>query len=88
MTSSEKDILIKKLLYKSLHRGCKETDLILGNFATSFINEMEMDELLAFEEILKQNDADIYDWVTGKSPVPVILQSSVMKSLTFHFNKI
>lgn len=88
MNSSEKDILIKKLLYKSLHRGCKETDLILGNFATKFINKMEMDELLAFEEILQQNDADIYDWVTGKSPVPVTFQSSVIASLTSYFNKI
>ena len=30
---SDKELLIKKLLYRSIHRGCKETDILLGNFA-------------------------------------------------------
>ena len=36
----------KELIYKSTHRGCKETDILLGNFATSCIDSLTDSELL------------------------------------------
>jgi succinate dehydrogenase flavin-adding protein (antitoxin of CptAB toxin-antitoxin module) len=81
MTETEKNILIKKLLYKSKNRGCKETDLILGKFADRHLEAMTKEEQKDFAKILAQNDADIYDWVTKKSFPPLDLQSEVMDKL-------
>ena len=45
------DILKKKILYRSKHRGTKEMDLLLGNFVKKYINslnEIELGELDVF----------------------------------------
>lgn len=71
----------KKLLYRSLHRGCKETDLLLGKFATKNIQNMSQEDLLEWEKVLDQTDSDIVSWVIRGVDVPAHLQSDVMKKL-------
>jgi antitoxin CptB len=58
--------LIKRLRYRSWHRGCKETDLILGRFADSVLDNLSPASLEIYEKLLNENDADIWDWVRGK----------------------
>ena len=60
-------LLIKKLIYQSCKRGCKETDAILGNFSSSELYKMNDDELREYEIFLENLDADIWDWVNCKS---------------------
>ncbi|CAN0606490.1 unnamed protein product, partial [Ectocarpus sp. 12 AP-2014] len=64
MNIKNREELLKKLLYQSCNRGCKETDLIIGQFAKLNLDKMNAYELKTFEEILQMNDADIYDWYT------------------------
>ncbi len=72
----------KKILYRSWYRGCKETDQIVGGYAKKYIEQMSDAELDELEEILEQNDNDIYDWLTGKKPMPEIMaKNSVMGKL-------
>lgn len=71
----------KKLLYRSLHRGCKETDLLLGKFAAKYIPNMSREDLLEWEKVLDQTDSDIVSWVIRGVDVPAYLQSEVMKKL-------
>jgi succinate dehydrogenase flavin-adding protein (antitoxin of CptAB toxin-antitoxin module) len=78
MNIENKEQLLKKLLYQSCNRGCKETDLIIGQFAKLNIKKMTDDELKTFEEILHMNDADIYDWYTKKKPLPEEVSSPLM----------
>jgi succinate dehydrogenase flavin-adding protein (antitoxin of CptAB toxin-antitoxin module) len=73
--------MIKKLLYQSKNRGCKETDLLLGKFAEHYLHKMNDDELRIFAMILDQTDLDIVSWVMGTSAVPEFLRSSVMQKL-------
>ena len=75
------DIIIKKLLYQSCNRGCKETDLIIGEFAKENLSTMSNDELESFSKILDLSDADIYDWYTKKKQLPPEHFSSTMKRL-------
>ena len=35
-----KEILKKQIIYRSMHRGTKEMDLLLGNFVKKHINEL------------------------------------------------
>lgn len=81
MTQNNKLILAKKLLYKSTHRGCKETDIILGNYARKYLANMSYDELKIFEQILNLPDSDIYNWYTKKTKIPTEHDSSIMQQL-------
>jgi antitoxin CptB len=58
---------IKKLRYQSWHRGWKETDLILGRFADENLAKMDASTLDIYEQLLDENDADIWDWLVGKA---------------------
>ena len=66
MINSDHDIAVKRLRYRSWHRGCKETDLILGRFADSALANLDPALLETYEKLLNENDADIWDWISGK----------------------
>lgn len=57
---------IKRLKYRSWHRGCKETDIILGNFADQRLLELSPELLEIYERFLDENDNDIWNWLTDK----------------------
>ena len=59
--------LIKRLKYRSWHRGCKETDLILGHFADQRLETLDPALLATYEALLDEDDAYIWDWLTGKA---------------------
>jgi len=60
----------KKLLFRAWHRGTREADLLMGRFAEALVPQAHEDELATFEKLLQETDPDIYDWVTGRLPVP------------------
>ncbi len=60
------EIRIKRLKYRSWHRGCKETDVILGYFADSHLEVFNPGQLDLFEKLLEEQDADIWKWIVGK----------------------
>jgi antitoxin CptB len=72
---------IKKILYQSSHRGCKETDLILGSFIKSCIDRISDEELHQLEEVLEMEDVDIYDLYIGAKPLEKPLDSPIMRKL-------
>ncbi|RTK92638.1 MAG: succinate dehydrogenase assembly factor 2 [Rickettsiales bacterium] len=78
MNNKNRSNLIKRLLYQSCNRGCKETDLIIGNFAKQYLQNMDDQDLETFDAILQMNDADIYDWYTKKKDIPLEFMSQVM----------
>ena len=49
-----------------MRRGIKEMDLILKNFAELRLNLMSEPELENFENLLCENDQDLYQWSTGQ----------------------
>ncbi len=53
----------KRLRYQSWHRGCKETDVILGNYFDTHAADLTEDELTLYEELLDEDDWDIWKWV-------------------------
>ena len=57
-----KEILKKQIIYRSMHRGTKEMDLLLGNFVKKYINELNVSELKELEELLFLEDEIIYKW--------------------------
>ena len=77
MTETEK----KRLLYRANYRGFKEADIMLGGFLKANIQDLTDKELADFEIILSARDHDIYDWITGKQPVPAQYDHPVLDKI-------
>ena len=55
--------LIKKLLYRSNHRGTKEMDLLIGGFAIENLKKLNPEELREFELLLNFTDKELSSWL-------------------------
>ena len=71
----------KRLLYRSVYRGNKENDILLGQFARAHIAGFDAAELDQYERILAAGDNDIYDWVSGRAAIPPDVDSPVLRRL-------
>ena len=61
---------LKRLLYQSIHRGCKETDALLGKFARKYLMDFSDEEIDQYEAFINEDDWDIYAWMVGTKPFP------------------
>ena len=71
----------RKLIFRSGHRGTKEMDLILGNFSLDHVPNFTLEEIEMFEQLLTENDPDLYNWIMGREDVPEASQSPIMDML-------
>jgi antitoxin CptB len=71
----------KRLTFRSWHRGTRETDLLLGSFADRHLPGFDEGQLDRYEELLRNSDPDIYNWVSRREPVPPEHDSDVMRLL-------
>ena len=77
----ETDILRKKIIYRANHRGCKETDFLLGKFFNEKLSEHNLEICSQF---IEEDDLLIYDWILNKKTAPNIYQSLVSSIKNFH----
>lgn len=70
MTEETREIRLKRLHMRSIRRGIKEMDLILGAFSEAELGALEERELDLYEALLHENDHDLYAWVAGSAPAP------------------
>ena len=69
----------RRLIYQASYTGMKETDLLLGHFAKSYLADLSDDDLTDFENLLAAGDHWIYAWVTGNEAVPDAHNTPVFK---------
>lgn len=74
----------KRLTFRAWHRGTREMDLLIGSFAEKYINSFDTQDLAIFEEVLINNDPDVYDWIIGRQKAPEELKSRVLDLLLVH----
>ncbi len=65
-----RELWLKRLTYRSWHRGCKETDLVLGTYCQQKIEQLGDEKLQLFEAFLDEDDAEIWAWLTEKTACP------------------
>ena len=63
---SDKEILKKQIIYRSVHRGTKELDILLGNFVKKYIDEFTYIDLKNLHELLLIEDEVLYQWFFEK----------------------
>ena len=78
---TNKEILKKQIIYRSMHRGTKEMDLLLGNFVKKYINLLNEIELKDLEKLLLIEDEVISKWYFNKNQDNIIQESKVTSLL-------
>ena len=69
-TSADLDPRRRRILFRAWHRGIREMDLILGQFAEAELATLSDAELDEFETIMREEDNDLVRWITGEQPLP------------------
>ncbi|WCR57988.1 FAD assembly factor SdhE [Wolbachia endosymbiont of Ctenocephalides felis wCfeJ] len=75
-------LLKRKLLYRSWHRGCKETDILLGYFALKYLDKFSLNELIEYEKIVDLDDYELYCYITRKINLPANVNSKIINLIT------
>lgn len=78
----------RKLLFRSWHRGIREMDLILGQFADDEIEALTDEELDQYEVLLEEQDADLLMFFTGGRPVSGQGGSPVLARIVAHRERV
>ena len=74
----DKEILKKQIIYRSMHRGTKEMDLLLGGFVKKYVNKLNETELKDLEKILLFDDEIIHKWYFEEKFEEKIKKSKVL----------
>ena len=81
MTNTE--VLKKQIIYRSMHRGTKEMDLLLGNFVKKYIDKFNSKELKDLDKLLSADDEILYKWYFEKNSnnsIPNTKVSAMLKN--------
>lgn len=75
----------RRILFRAWHRGMREMDLILGNFAEAEIEALTDAELEAFEALLEPEDQKVFSWISGTEAIPAEFDTPLFaKIVAFH----
>ena len=66
MSDTDLEIKRKRLIFQSNHRGCKEMDMVLGQFCARHVETMPADEVAIYERLLEEDDWDMWGWLNGR----------------------
>jgi len=78
---TNKEILKKQIIYRSMRRGTKEMDLLLGNFVKTHIDELNLAELKDLAKLLIIEDEVIYKWYIKRNSDKLIPKTKVSTML-------
>ncbi len=56
LNSQEIETMRKRLLWRAMHRGIKEMDIIVGGFAAARLPSMDVMTLIEFTDVLELPD--------------------------------
>jgi succinate dehydrogenase assembly factor 2 len=77
----------KRLIYSSRKRGILESDLLLSTFIKKYLDSLTPVQLAEYDELLNENDWDIYYWATGARNVPERIQKLSFWSVLVEHSK-
>ena len=60
-----KEILKKKIIYRSTHRGTKEMDLLLGSFVKKYINNLDTTDLKDLDLLTQIDDETLHNFYSN-----------------------
>ena len=76
--------LKKKIIYRSIYRGTKEMDKLLGAFTKKYIDKLDIRELIELEKLLSIDDNSLYNFYNGLE-TDIIFEENKINSLFKNF---
>lgn len=70
---------LRRLVMRSMRRGIKEMDVILSRFAETRLAGLDAELLDSYDALLRENDHDLYYWVSGVQEPPETFAPIVMQ---------
>ncbi|NTJ42399.1 succinate dehydrogenase assembly factor 2 [Agrobacterium larrymoorei] len=80
-TSADLEPRRRRILYRCWHRGIREMDLVLGQFAEENIAELSQEQLDELETIMAEEDQDLIQMVTGAAAIPAKFQTPLFEKI-------
>lgn len=77
----EREVRLKRLHFRSWHRGTREADNMIGGFFDKWGQTWTDAEIEWFEMLLEEEDVDIMAWVIKKQPAPAQFQTEQMEMM-------
>lgn len=75
----------RRLRFRAWHRGTREMDLLMGQFADSELGSLPEAEIDDLELLMEAPDLDVFSWLTGELELPRNYDTAVFRRLrAFH----
>ena len=88
LSSASLDPRRRKILFRCWHRGTKEMDMVLGQFADEALAGLEDPDLADLEILMEYPDRDLFSWISGEIAPPREVLTDVYSKITrFHQNR-
>lgn len=85
LSSADLDPRRRRLLFRCWHRGMREMDLLMGQFADAHLIEFSDLELDLFEALSECQDQELLSWIVGSKAVPAEFDTEMFSRLkNFH----
>lgn len=78
---TDHEIRLRRLKFRSWHRGIKEMDLILGHFADTVLDTLPLKQIDEYEALIEMGDTVLYNWVTGREKPDPTYDTAVFKRI-------
>ena len=71
--------LKKKIIYRSVYRGSKEMDSLLGSFTKKYLNILNEEDLVCLSKLMDIDDENLYKYNQGLKTTVKINDNKVTK---------
>jgi antitoxin CptB len=77
----DRETRLKRLRFRSWHRGTKEADLMVGGFYDRYSATWNDAEISWFENLMDEDDVDIMAWAIGSASPPERASGPLMAAM-------
>lgn len=72
---------IKRIIFRANHRGMRELDMMIGQFADRRAPSFTEAEADVFEALMAVEEPDLMSWITGQKPVPAEFDTAIFREM-------
>lgn len=80
-TDLSRENRLKRLGFRSWHRGTKEADIMIGCFFDRHAANFSEEELVWYERLMDEEDVEIMGWIIGTIPCPADYEGPMMDAM-------
>lgn len=77
----DRETRLKRLHFRSHHRGTKEADLLIGGFFDASSGAWNDADITLFEALIEEQDVDIMAWAIGTEVCPARYEGSILAAM-------